>query len=86
MIKNILESVNKELLNRTPRLYHGIECNTSLYIFEKDNPIRIMCTKLSSLDFYIYFMDLILYTSLITFMIKTYYDYEDPSNQTCDVI
>jgi hypothetical protein len=42
--------------------------------------------KLSTLDLYIYFMDLILYTSLITFMIKTYYDYEDTSDKTCDLI
>jgi len=78
--------LNKELLNKSPKLYTGIECQTSLYIFEKNNYFRIMCTKLATSKSYIYFMDLILYASLVTFIMNTYYDYEDTNNTICDYI
>ena len=31
-------------------------------------------------------MDIVLYASLITFIMNTYYDYEDPNNIVCDYI
>ncbi|CAD8091567.1 unnamed protein product [Paramecium primaurelia] len=89
LITNFLKSIrslNKELLNKSPKLYTGIECQTSLYIFEKNNYFRMMCTKLATSKSYIYFMDLILYASLITFIMNTYYDYEDTNNTICDYI
>ncbi|CAD8054705.1 unnamed protein product [Paramecium primaurelia] len=81
-----IRSLNKELLNKSPKLYTGIECQTSLYIFEKNNYLRMMCTKLATSKTYIYFMDLVLYTSLVTFIMNTYYDYEDTNNLVCDQI
>ena len=72
------------MLNKSPTLYAGIECQTSHYIFEKSNYFRILCTILATSKIYIYFMDLILYASLVTFIMNTYYDYEDTSNTICD--
>ncbi|CAD8095957.1 unnamed protein product [Paramecium sonneborni] len=89
LITNFFKSIkqlNKELLNRTPKLYAGIECQSSLYIFEKENIIRIICTKVATSKIYVYFMDLVLYASLVTFIMNTYYDYEDSSNNTCNII
>ncbi|CAD8147067.1 unnamed protein product [Paramecium octaurelia] len=89
LITNFFKSIrsfNKELLNKSPKLYTGIECQTSLYIFEKNNYLRTMCARLATSKTYINFMDLVLYTSLVTFIMNTYYDYEDTSNIVCDQI
>ncbi|CAD8200926.1 unnamed protein product [Paramecium octaurelia] len=89
LITNFFKSIkqlNKDLLNRTPKLYTGIECQNSLYIFDKENIIRKACTKVATANIYVYFMDLVLYASLITFIMNTYYDYEERSNNTCDII
>ncbi|CAD8096268.1 unnamed protein product [Paramecium sonneborni] len=89
LITNFFKSIkqlNKELLNKTPKLYVGIECQSSLYIFGKENIIRIVCTKIATSIIYVYFMDLVLYASMVTFIMNTYYDYEDSSNKTCNII
>lgn len=45
-----------------------------------------MCAKIATANIYVYFMDLVLYASLVTFIMNTYYDYEDSSNNTCNII
>ncbi|CAD8111921.1 unnamed protein product [Paramecium sonneborni] len=81
-ITNLMKSikqVHKEILNKNPQLYEGIQCKQSLYIFSKENYVRILCCKVVTSKYFNYFMDLTLYFSIIIFALKTYNDYEKDS-------
>ncbi|CAD8122391.1 unnamed protein product [Paramecium sonneborni] len=81
-ITNLMKSikqVHKEILSQYPQLYEGIQCQQSLYIFSKENYVRILCCKVVISKFFNYFMDVVLYFSIIVFALKTYNDYEQDS-------
>ncbi|CAD8110743.1 unnamed protein product [Paramecium primaurelia] len=78
LIKSI-KQVHKDILKQYPQLYEGIQCQQSLYIFSKENYVRIVCCKIVTSKFFNYFIDLVLYFSIIVFALKTYNDYEENS-------
>ncbi|CAD8120846.1 unnamed protein product [Paramecium sonneborni] len=89
LIYNLIKSIkqiNRKLLLRTPQLYEGIECESSLFFFEKDNIFRIALTHLTTSMVYIYIMDIITYLSIIAFILKTYNDYEVDSETYPDTL
>ena len=67
-------------------LYEGIECESSLFFFEKDNIFRIVLTNLTTSMIYVYIMDIITYLSIIAFILKTYNDYETDSETYPDTL
>ncbi|CAD8196993.1 unnamed protein product [Paramecium pentaurelia] len=89
LIYNLIKSIkqiNKKLLSKNPKLYEGIECEQSLFLFDKENPFRIVCTHLTSSQIYIYLMDIVTYLSIIAFILKTYNDFEQDSESYPDTI
>ncbi|CAD8104211.1 unnamed protein product [Paramecium primaurelia] len=83
LISNLMKSirqVHKDILSQYPNLYDGIQCKQSLYLFNKDNIFRILCCRIITSKFFIYFMDLVLYFSIVVFALKTYNDYESDSS------
>ncbi|CAK56635.1 unnamed protein product (macronuclear) [Paramecium tetraurelia] len=89
LIYNLIKSIkqiNKKLLSKTPKLYEGIECESSLFLFEKDNLFRIVLTHLTTSMIYVYIMDIVTYLSIIAFILKTYNDYETDSESYPDTL
>ncbi|CAD8198931.1 unnamed protein product [Paramecium pentaurelia] len=89
LIYNLIKSIkqiNRKLLQRTPKLYEGIECESSLFLFEKDNIFRIALTHITTSMIYVYIMDIVTYLSIIAFILKTYNDYETNSESYPDTL
>ncbi|CAD8095967.1 unnamed protein product [Paramecium sonneborni] len=71
-----LKQLNKQVMKQNPKLFQDIQCETSLYLFEKTSKIRIICCNLcTSLAFY-WFTNLVLICSIFVMIIGTYHDYE----------
>ncbi|CAK68274.1 unnamed protein product (macronuclear) [Paramecium tetraurelia] len=89
LISNLLISI-KQAYNKIQRkkgsIYHEIQCQQSLYIFDKSNWFRIGVTKLVISPLYIYLMDGVIYWSIVVFIIKTYHDYEIDSSDLPDTL
>ncbi|CAD8187083.1 unnamed protein product [Paramecium octaurelia] len=89
LIYNLIKSIkqiNRRLLSRTPKLYEGIECESSLFLFEKDNLFRTVLTHITTSMIYVYLMDIVTYLSIIAFILKTYNDYETDSESYPDTL
>ncbi|CAD8121632.1 unnamed protein product [Paramecium sonneborni] len=83
LISNLMKSirqVHKDILSQYPNLYDGIQCQQSLYLFNKENILRILCCRIITSKLFNYFMDMVLYFSIIVFALKTYNDYEIDSS------
>ncbi|CAK63943.1 unnamed protein product (macronuclear) [Paramecium tetraurelia] len=83
LITNLMKSirqVHKDILNKYPNLYDGIQCKQSFYLFEKENLFRIICCRIITSKFFNYFIDTVLYFSIVVFALKTYNDYESDSS------
>ncbi|CAD8111377.1 unnamed protein product [Paramecium primaurelia] len=89
LISNLLISIKQAYHNiqmKKASIYNEIQCQQSLYLFDKTNTLRISVTKLVISPFYIYLMDGIIYWSIVVFIIKTYHDYEIDSSDLPDTL
>ncbi|CAD8208793.1 unnamed protein product [Paramecium pentaurelia] len=74
---NSIRQINQKILDASPELYNGIQCEQSLFIFNKTNHFRMMCMMIARSKFYNLINDVSLSASIIIFIIQTYNDYEE---------
>ncbi|CAD8075871.1 unnamed protein product [Paramecium primaurelia] len=87
LISHLLVSIKssyKSIQQKHQSIYQGIECQQSLYVFDKSNILRIIITKVVIKIYYQYFIDFVIYSSIIIFIIKTYNDFETNSSDMPD--
>ncbi|CAD8125783.1 unnamed protein product [Paramecium sonneborni] len=85
LISNLLFSIKQQynkIQQRNSSIYNEIQCQQSLYLFDKSNRFRISLTKLVTSTIYMYLIDGIIYWSIVVFIIQTYHDYEQESEQS----
>ncbi|CAD8181015.1 unnamed protein product [Paramecium pentaurelia] len=76
-----LKQLNKQIMKSNPKLFQDIQCETSLYLFEKTSKIRIICCNFCSSQAFYWFTNLVLISSIIVMIIRTYHDYEQEKSQ-----
>ncbi|CAD8191236.1 unnamed protein product [Paramecium pentaurelia] len=71
-----LKQLNKLVMKSNPKLFQDIQCESSLYLFEKTSKIRIICYNICSSQAFYWFTNFILILSIIVMIIRTYHDFE----------
>ncbi|CAD8125822.1 unnamed protein product [Paramecium sonneborni] len=74
---NSIRQINQKILDEYPELYDGIQCEQSLFFFNKNNNLRKICMMIARSRFYIFINDASLSASIVIFIIQTYNDYEE---------
>ncbi|CAD8084276.1 unnamed protein product [Paramecium sonneborni] len=64
LIQDNIQQIEKQLLKQNPKLYTGIDCLQSYYVFHKSNNFRKLLFKISQSNYTKYFIDITLLLSV----------------------
>ncbi|CAK82706.1 unnamed protein product (macronuclear) [Paramecium tetraurelia] len=74
---NSIRQIYQKIQDENPELYNGVNCEQSLFCFDKTNHLRKLCMLVARSKLYILINDLSLVSSIVIFIIQTYNDYEE---------